>query len=294
MKIFNLLKKNNTSHFEINSKYLFRIIRLFYGILTVMYFYDVEKIIKRIGLEKQTFETVYLWPVKWLEFFPEQFLFALIIAIGSFLFPLICIIFPHKRFFRTMAFLFFFQHMAFKYSSNEINHSTHAFLFTSFWLIFMTLDKETNFIKKRNKFYLQVTQVSFLGTYFLSGLWKLRYFIISLIENGWQNTVCLESNFAIAYNINNKITPFYLEILNIINIGWGNFLWLAVILFQISTPLAAWFPSLLRFYGLMIILFHMSTGLLMHVHFIPTQFLALIILINHPYLRKHQTQKSLR
>ena len=233
--------------------------------------------------------TDWIWSVSWMSFIPEKSLVVLAFLLAGFLLSMICILFPHKKWLRGLVFLFIFQSLAFKYSTVKINHSSHVILFTSFWMIFINLnEKNKALIKERNKLYLWAIQISFLGTYFLTGLWKLRYFTGYLLEMRWAEIPrCLATNFSYEYISHNLRTPFYNGVLDFLEGAFVNhLLWLSVILFQVCAPVVAWFPPIQRFYGLLIILFHISTTIFMDLWFLPHQYIALIFFVCHPYQRK--------
>lgn len=77
-----------------------------------------------------------LWPVGWIHFVDTStavnIIFSLFI-VGS----LFAIIFPHQRLARTLAFLGFFEFVAFTNSFGKIDHNYHAWILTSFLLIFL-------------------------------------------------------------------------------------------------------------------------------------------------------------
>ena len=283
------LQKNHVSQFEICTASLQQMIRFFYGFLALCHFYHLHKVIGKIDLE--TF--LWLWPISWLDLFKEPSIpFYILIILGGVL-SIACALTTHFRLLRILCFISFFFSLSANLSSVRIVHYYHAVLFTSFWLIFMNLNKtQSSFTKERNQFYLWVTQLSFLGTYFLTGLWKLRKFITSLIEMGWKETKCLETNFALTHIFYNANTSFYKKLLALSE-HFGNFLWIGVILFQLSCHVAAWFPSTQRFFALMIMLFHIVTALSMQIVYTPFQYLALILLICNPYQRKIHFKNSI-
>lgn len=276
------LQRNHVSQFEICAASLKQMIRFFYGFLALCHFYHLHRVIGKIDLE--TF--LWLWPISWLDLFQEPSIpFYILIVLGGFS-SLACSLIPHIKLLRIICFISFFLSLSANLSSVRIVHYYHAILFTSFWFIFMNSNKtQSRLSKERNLFYLWVTQLSFLGTYFLTGLWKLRKFVTSLIEMGWEETKCLQINFALTHIFYNANTAFYRKLLELSE-HFGSFLWLGVIFFQLSCPLAAWFPSSQRTFALMIMLFHIVTALSMQIVYTPFQYLALILLICNPYQRK--------
>lgn len=287
--MLNFLLKNHVSHFEINHMYFIRMIQFFYGLLS-LYYYNIF-LSHPVHHYAKLSETIsYLWPVQWLNFFSERSAIISIFIILGFLSSGACVFLPRLRLFRFLSFLFLFQTLPIYLHSSHyasVGHNFYSSLFISFFLIFIDLNKNRGYhhYSEKNNLYLWAIQVSFLGTYFLPGLWKLRKFIAYLMEQGLEGTQCLESNLAWGYLYNNINTPFHMQILEFVG-KFDSFLWISLILFQLSTLLAAWFPPVQRFYGLMIILFHILTGATMNIHWHFTQFVAFIILICHPWQRK--------
>ena len=281
------IKCHHISNFNISFPLLYWIVRFFYGMLAIYYYsFYVERVIKNwrtIDLDNH----IWLWPVQWMDFIPGKSFVYIGILLGGFLLSIICTMFPHKKWIRILVFLLNFQSLAMRFSPDKIDNSSHAMLIISFWLIFLPLSKKHKSVNGHKiQLYFWAAQVSFLGTYCLSGLWKLREFISSIWSGGISSTdpPCLVNNFAKQYSLFNMSDPFYLSVLDLFSRGYvGHLLWIGVIVFQISCPVAAWFPSLQRFYGVMIILFHFSTALLMNIHFISNMYIALIMLVCHPY-----------
>ena len=290
-KILNFIKSSYVHQFDINLSILCQLVRLFYGVLIIIHSGPQLEYTMKYYSTVNLDDRLYLWPVKWIEFVPDKFLAVLGINVGCFVAFLICMLFPEKKLSRLVAFLFYFLSLPLIFSViDDIFHQQHTTLVASFLLIFLNLKNEqTNYSFVKNKFFLQGIHFSFLGSYFLSGLWKLREFISLIFNEGWSNIVCLERNLANEYIDGNliKSTSFHREVLdffkNYESFHFGELLWIGVTFFQLSTLAVAWFPPLLRPYGVMIILFHMSTSLFMNIQFITAQYAALIFLVYHPY-----------
>ena len=124
-----------------------------------------------------------LWPVGWMDWVSNKPVFALVLTASAFCLSLACLMTPHKRWLRVLMFLLNFQCLALAFSPAKIDHGYHVMLIVSLWLIFIDLGKkQTRASQRNNKFYFQVLQASFLGSYFLSGLWKLRMYIAELAK----------------------------------------------------------------------------------------------------------------
>lgn len=77
-----------------------------------------------------------LWPVSWIHFVDTSI--AINIIFSAFIVgALLSTIFPHHRLARILAFLGLFEFVAFTNSFGKINHGFHAWVLTSFLLIFL-------------------------------------------------------------------------------------------------------------------------------------------------------------
>lgn len=283
------LKNHYISCFEIDLLALISMIRIFYGLIAIKYSYLLQSFIHSPPSAKN----FGLWPIQWMNLFHTPSVILTVLIFFGLLTTLLCVLLPYLRHIRFLCFLFFFQTTAVHiYNEHHalIGHSNYAALFISFWLIFIKPTPSQNTLQKnRNRLYLWAAQVSLLGTYFLTGLWKIRDFISCSLENGGCSVNCLAPNIALGLIYKNMRDNFHIIGLEIAE-QWGPFLWALLMLFQISAPLAAWFPSILRIYGCMIILFHISTGALMDIYWHFMQATALVILIGNPYKRTGSQQ----
>ena len=288
--VFNKVAQGYLSKFEVNVQGLHLVVRFFYGMTTIVFYAPHLKVLfHNWDMVMADFEnrSVRLWPVQWVNLVSESSFILLVLLLGGFLCSVMVTLFPHKKWLRVLVFLLNFLNLALKYSPTKIDHDFHAILLTSFWMIFMNLNK-IGAQSNRNKLYFWAVQMSFLGTYFLAGLWKLRKFISYVIEMEWKEIPrCLVSHFAFEYITNSLRNPFFTGVLEFLKEpSINHLLWVGVILFQILAPIASWFPPIQRFYGVLIILFHISTWMLMDLRFAPYQWVALIILVCHPYQRR--------
>ena len=282
--LYKIIKNHSILNFEINLPHLILLSRVFYGVLFInFYYYQAHAL-----LQNEKLHILYVWPLKWIQLFDNEYPILLGLFILGAVSSLMCVIWPQKRIFRFFAFLFFLICLSYNFSkASGFSHSYHSVLFASFWLVFMNLEAKELLTNYRNKFYLLVIHLSVLGTYFLSGLWKIRGTMKYFKDSSWTNTKCLESNVAVSY-IWNKFNstdfqPLFLDFLEAS--GAGTFLWVSVILLQFSAIGSSFFPNILKFYGLMLILFHAATYLLMHISFSAIMYIILIFIICHPYTK---------
>ena len=283
--LYKIIKNHSILNFEINLPHLILLNRFFYGML-LMHFYYYQ--IPLLFLKNEKLHILYVWPLKWIQLFDNEYPILLGLFILGAISSLMCVIWPQKRIFRFFAFLFFLICLSYKFSKTSgFSHSYHPVLFASFWLVFMNLEAKEFLTNYRNKFYLLVIHLSVLGTYFLASLWKIRGTMEYFKDSSWTNTKCLESNAAVSYILSRHnstdFQPLFLDFLEAS--GIGTFLWVSVILLQFSAIGSSFFPNILKFYGLMLILFHISTHFLMHINFSVSMYIILIFIICHPYTK---------
>ncbi|MGE0631044.1 MAG: hypothetical protein AB7O96_01460 [Pseudobdellovibrionaceae bacterium] len=222
----------------------------------------------------------WLWPVSWLGFFSIS-----VIKTLGFGFYLVCLISlflsvlkPHLSFIKVISFVSFFILMAIKFSFGKIDHHLHSFLFVSFFMIFVRPSPNQ---EDKNTLFFQAAQISFVGLYFLTGIWKLRYFLDSCFRNGWSETNPLSTQ--LAWNSIQAFSPA--------NSGWwrslpedvSRLIWLGIIVFEILCIGLVWRPKLQRAGGIAIAVFHVLVFLIMKINFLWAAGLALILLAYNPY-----------
>lgn len=269
------------SNFQIDDRLLESLLRSFYGVLLVIdywYFLPLLKLSSTDG-------AVWLWPVKVLNYFePGQQLIGLkILFLSAVLTHLGCVISPAERIFKAAAAVVFFLMMAALYSFGKIDHFLYGFLFASFTLSFLKpFAKEEN---QRNHFYFWATQVFVLGTYTLSGLWKIRYFVEQLF-NGWEsftNPLLVQISWDAIQSFSKTS-----ELALVQHRGLGIALWICAMIFETFAVACAWFPRTQRFVGVGIVLLHMSTAYFLNIYYTPAALLAVILFCSNPYVYKQR------
>ena len=288
------------SEFAIDPSRLELMLRVFYGLLAVKYGYMIRSLTET-GSPPPDFHPL-LWPVLWLSrltgALPPSSVAALFFLFGLAL-CLACALFPGPRRLRFAAFLLFFFSLALNIEMEHaalVGHGNYGALFVSFFLSFMKIPRagESAAVGRRSRFYYQAAALSFLGTYFLAGLWKARSLMQEAPAVQW-NRLLPNAALSLIHNnkraLNNRDEPFVAEILGLAE-HFGALLWPAAIVFQLSLPLAAFFPSLLRPFGVSVILFHIATGVLFEVWWHFTQAVAFVLLLGHPLTRRPLTRRG--
>ena len=274
------------SEFAIDPSRLEIMLRVFYGLLAVKYGYMIRSLTET-ARPLPDFEL--LWPALWLSrlsgaLSPSSvaalfFLFGLALCLA-------CALFPGPRRLRFAAFLLFFFSLALHIETEHaalVGHGNYGGLFVAFFLSFIKIPRagEAAAVFSRSRFYFQAAALSFLGTYFLAGLWKTRALIHDLSEGAVQwNRLLPNTALSLIYN-NKRDGLFAADILNLAE-TFGAVLWPLIIVFQLSLPLAAFFPQALRPFGVLVILFHIATGVLLEVWWHFAQAVAFVLLLGHP------------
>jgi hypothetical protein len=181
---------------------------------------------------------------------------------------------PNKKL-RGLSFIFFLSFMSFVYSFGKINHSYHAWIFSSFFFIFIN-EKEELF-SGLNIVLIKIMQTSLLLPYLCSGLWKLR-------DNGslysYQGILDTNLNF-IAYAVAQG-TVEYDKLRQALMGDYSGLLvlgYLGVLIFQLGCSLAIIRQKGFILFGVMVVLFHLTSGIVLGVWFFGTTISALFLLI---------------
>jgi hypothetical protein len=182
---------------------------------------------------------------------------------------------PHK----ILSILVFILYAGYIYLpfriSGKINHAHSTLIYASIFLAFIDLDQSLKSTK--NIFILRLMQFAILNTYFSAGLWKLRALIESNFSASFFNAPL--SYIAHSYIEGNHISIFILNLL--LNSNFQLFIkigFIFVIIFQLSTLLPVLKPSLIRYYGFLSLVFHLSTGITLGIYFFWMAFVSFIFL----------------
>lgn len=244
-----------TTYIAIQQYYLYKIFLLAdYG---VMYFYEHTPL-------KQD----WLWPVSWLKYYQSPDKLVLIIILLGILFSIISIRYPFRRGAKILAEIFFFLFFAIYYSHVKIYHSIHCFIYTGFLIALIKDDKNMKILMKS-------AIALFAFPYFLSGLWKFRY-LLSLNNLG---DIALVMPYQLAFNsIEGAYYPRgLLTILNL-NSNWHLGFWISIVVFELLGIAILFKTKFFKVWGILLIIFHITTEILMQIEFFAAIVLSLIFL----------------
>ncbi len=225
-----------------------------------------------------------LWPVRWLASLDHSKQIIFTLAVLLLLTQLLSIMNPLKSKIKYTEAFFSFFYFAALFSTQNLGHSFYGFILTSFFIASLSQVDCGSFSNEDLGRGLKRAQTVFLLGYFFAGLWKLRSLGLVI----WQ-----EKSFAVL----SSSLPHHLSF-NMIQKGLDNplselilsapsfvhgLLWLGVVLFELTSLWIIFKPSYHRIWGIMLVFFHTTTSLIMNIHFIEAQLLAVILLVCTPF-----------
>jgi hypothetical protein len=273
----------NLSRYTLDPKLLGSLLRSYFTILLAFDYACFTSILKRSDFA----EAHWLWPVGWLSGFESELqkniIFGMFVA--TLMAHALCVLRPDHKLAKLMGFVFFFMMTASTYSFGKIEHATYGFLFASAGFIFVNVGDLNSPREARTKFYFWAVQFSVLGTYLLSGLWKLRAFVDSFPGAFQTNPFYIQVQRNALQNFESLATGS--------GIGAFAFLatlaWLATLCFEIGCIATVWFPRSQRLVGLAIIALHVGAGCLMDVYFLPAAVLSGLLFCGNPYVERRSS-----
>ena len=223
-----------------------------------------------------------------IPFFPTSKLVYLLFSIVILGIFIITIIYPVRLlritgaiFYCTSVYLFAYLH-----NSGIITHEYFPIMISVVFMCFMGTSKE------RNLLILRMIQSSLLCHYFISGLWKIRN-----LDTIWSIDYLARTMFdhmvgtAISTNRGILAMELFSEPHFLLGLGYAG-----VILFEITAILPIFFNRLFFAYGVMAILFHLSTAVFAGTYSVNTLSLIIFFLlwceVNFPKKEPRQMYKS--
>lgn len=211
----------------------------------------------------------WLWPVKWLNHFEVPLIPIVTLFVMAFIFSLWSLWKPFEVTIKVSEAILFFLFFAIYYSHSNIDHGVHGIMYASIFISFIGKNS------KNQEKLMHLAVAMFAFTYGLTGLWKLRslFYMNSISEI----SLILPYQLAIDMIESGKETQMARELLNLspfISAG----LWIGVIILELSGFLILWRVRLFKYWGVLIILFHFSTAIVMDIRFREAQLMCLIFL----------------
>ncbi|MDH3242575.1 MAG: hypothetical protein OEO83_18120 [Alphaproteobacteria bacterium] len=239
-------------------------------------------------------QAYFLWPVKWLEIGNLK---QLLVAVPIALFVINCatVFRPESRTFRALFALFALFAAAADNSFGAINHGWHIWFWISLILVFLP-DRFAAADRGRRLTTLSImvyVQASILLTYSMAGSQKLMAGIKSLIAGEAGNFSVTGFASLLADRMTQGRGTTVLGGFLVDHPGLGFPLFVFVILVQTLSFPVAFFPRLHQAWGLLLIGFHLGTGLLMDIYF-PTHvlWLALFLVCSPFFVSRVQAERS--
>lgn len=222
---------------------------------------------------------VWTWPLAWLSLFQDQRPFVIAIYSGLLLSLAATIFYPKIRGLRiTVSLFLFFMIPAFYGGAGRAYHEFHALLFTSLCMIPLCFTEQSD-AKERNLVFMRAAQACVLFSYFLSGVWKLRNFLNSLLSGMPLSELFQTLPHNIAWNIaSGGKQTFLAEQIILMPPDVQFLLWCAVVYLEISCGLVIFRPRLMPLWGGLLLLFHGACALVMDIPYAPTAIITVTVL----------------
>lgn len=217
-------------------------------------------------------------PLNWLNI-DHTILYPAIWAIN--IVVLLITIYKPVRWLRFLSLTFVYLFFSMSFSYEKITHSHHSWLLAAIFICL--LDTRNNLSSPKNIFYVRLMQSLLLCPYFLSGLWKIRGPLLSqdLFLNAAE-----QMTSAIAEG--NQIHPWFVENLLVTNQNLLELGFLFVVGFQLSVIVPILRQRNFLIYGGLAIIFHLTTGLIMGIWFLPTIAAILLLVIGPDFFLEEE------
>lgn len=241
------------------------ILHIFYCCLTFS-LYANGKLYFTLSPEKAEF-VMFAAPFAFLLKYKLSYPILFFLGLGS---SLACTIKPNL-WLRAVSSSLFAVLLSVKFSYGMVTHAEHAWLVTSAIVCFFAIAEPLTSL--RNLIVLRLTQSTVLGFYFMSGLWKLR----NLGFSGWGEATLEHHASALAQG--SKAWPYFYEMV-VVNFPWLPWLGFAVIIiFQLSAVIPMWTGKYFMYWGIAGVLFHVSTGVVLGIWFVPMALANIVLLV---------------
>ncbi|MEM9400048.1 MAG: hypothetical protein AAF984_07540 [Verrucomicrobiota bacterium] len=239
----------------------------------------------------------FLWPVYWLNWFPQDIGIQLILYLSLFG-TLIGALTPSLKSARVLAFLGVFLFQALHNSFGKISHSFHLWHIIAAFLIFLPAGWHciTNQTRKTKLLTLQTIWFAtafLLMTYSMSGLGKIACGIGQLVMGDISLFHPMSMSIHVATRLmeTNTQSEFGSWIVEIGVFSWP--LVLSATYLQFTSLICAFRPQLMKLWGLGLIIFHLSVWFTFKIPFFPTCLIVALLLFASPLANGHYTWKQI-
>lgn len=214
----------------------------------------------------------WLWPVTWLFFYSSVELMK--VVSGLFVILSAVLVFnPFLFLVKVIHFAFMLICFGFMFSFGKIDHLFHGLVVCSALFIFISPRQNDD-----DKFIFNTARAYVCLTYFLPGLWKLRFIFPHILNFSWPGwNELLSFNIAMAAWEGKSMAWLGSRLLTFG--GWGTLAWLGVLLFEMAGIYPVITYKKFSIYGLFIMIFHLMTYLTTGISFFWTMALVFIVLV---------------
>lgn len=228
-----------------------------------------------------------LWPVRWLMWVAPAWGVPLLLT-TTIITTTLATVAPENQAFRLLAFVGYLELVALANSFGKINHSSHAWIVVAFVFIFLPFggwDKRGHSITERHKFLtvFKVAQIFVCLFYSMSGVLK----IVGAISQMAAGELHAFHPLALAYQIaermsqTNTMSLLGPALLNLPWLGWP--FYLAALYLETFSLVAAFRPSIHRFWGVSLLLLHVGNYVLLSVIFFENVLLIGLLYLYSPF-----------
>jgi hypothetical protein len=259
------------------------VVRIFYGASAVW----AVQVMNNRWLEYSRLERAEpLWPAQWWFDHVSVHTGVTIIFTGYVVSAVLAFALPQLVLTRLAYSVFLFQYMAFINGFDKINHDLHAWFFVSVVLILLPNGRWMDRARIASRQYfitvIWVAQLVVLFTYTLTGLWKVLIGIRQFAEGDLSAFHVSGFSYIVANRVASIGQETVLGDFFVRNevLGWA--LFLGTMIVESVSIIIAFRPRLHRAWGVLLVLFHMGTQLVLGFTFVNNMFLLVIILVCSP------------
>lgn len=213
-------------------------------------------------------------PVEMYAFTIKAFSILAVISVS------ILIVYPWSRVLRILALIGWIVYFAHQSSFGKSNNDHYASTFSMLTLIFLPTNPRER---------LKIDQILFLAKfqavmcYAMAGLWKLRVIPLLSIDGMWSNlgnAIAMEyMKYGRASNIS-ELSLFFME-----RDYLTGPMFYGLVLLQTFSPLLIWNRKVQILFGLMIVLFHVLSELILNINFRSNMFVMMVLFLYDPIMR---------
>lgn len=231
-----------------------------------------------------------IWPMSWVGSLPYPDV-ARIVFLFYIIAGFVAALFWSRRFAKILVFIAIFQIHALDSSFGYINHFFYLWLYVSFLFVFLPDTqigkKVSTEVAKKFLFVYWAAQAVILLTYSFSGLWKIFWGIVAVINGqvGSFSVYALSTHIAKTTIMEGRSYYFSNFLINNPIFSW--FLFLGTLYIEIFALFAAFKPNLHKAWGVVLISMHVGILLAMGIPFFESVVILCILMLNSPFVKEN-------